>query len=140
MQLHLYVYVYMCVCKFLSEFTWTRIPIYCIAQGRMHLWLNTWYLIFCLPPWQKHQLNICTWMKKFNLTCSIFLWMPGNFILWGWQVFSAGVRSFLTKNSPGAQWWHFGISLFRHKLLEGMDGQIALSYIDIEHIRDIFSY
>lgn len=33
-----------------------------------------------------------------------------------------------------------GISLFRHKLLEGIAGQTALSYSYIENIREIFTY
>lgn len=131
------------MCKFFIEFTWTGVSIHSIAQGRMFLQLHIWYLIFCLPSWWKRQFNIYTLMEKFNLTCSTFLWRPSNFALWGRQVFSAGGRSILTKNSPGA---HdatdrdFGISLFRHKLLEGIAGQTALSCSYIESIRDAFIY
>lgn len=99
----------------------------------MFLWLNTWYSIFCLPLWQKHQFNICTWMEKFNLTYRTFIWKPCNFILWGRQVFSTEFH----KISARAQWWHFGISLFRHKLFSGMVGQTFHSY-NILSAQDIY--
>lgn len=132
------MYVYVCI-----YFNWiylNKSPMNSIFQGRMILWLNTWYFIFCLPSWQEHQVSICTWMEKFNLTGSTVLWRPWHCTVWRRQVFSAAVRSFLTKNSPGVQWCHLGMSLFRHKLLEGMTGQTALSYSDIENIRIIFTY
>lgn len=66
-----------------------------MSKVKCFLWLNTWYLIFCLPLWQEHQFNICTWMEKFNLTYRTFVWKPCNFILWGRQVFST---EFLTRS------------------------------------------